>query len=59
MEQHRGVPTTRRGRRYPRHMSEDDGDREPGRRMPGLIFWVWALVLTVFIALTVYITVAG
>jgi hypothetical protein len=25
MEQHRGVPTTRRGRRYARHMSEDDG----------------------------------
>ena len=40
-------------------MSEDDGDREPGRQMPGLIFWVWALVFTVFIALTVYITVAG
>ncbi len=40
-------------------MSEDDGDREPGRRMPGLIFWVWMLVFAVFIAPTVCVTVAG
>jgi hypothetical protein len=40
-------------------MSEGDGDRELGRQMPGLIFWVWTLVFAVFIALTVYITVAG
>ena len=59
MEQSRSAPATRRCRRYPRCMSEDDGDREPGRQLPGLIFWVWTLVFAVFIALTVYITVAG
>jgi hypothetical protein len=30
----------------------------PGPRRPGLILWVWALVFIVFIAMTIYITVA-
>ena len=53
MEQHRGVPTTRRGRRYPRRMSEDDGDREPGRHMPGMVIGTWAPEFAVLIAITV------
>ena len=32
---------------------------EPERRARGLVFWVWVFVFAVFIALTVYITVAG
>ena len=31
---------------------------EPGPGRPGLIFWVWAVVFIVFIAMTIYITVA-
>lgn len=37
---------------------DDDGGDGPSSGKPGLIFWVWAVVFIVFIAMTVYITVA-
>ncbi|MBM3664456.1 MAG: hypothetical protein FJW92_01495 [Actinobacteria bacterium] len=41
-------------------MDEDEPpEGEPGRTMPGLVFWVWAVVFIVFIAMTVFITLSA
>ncbi len=39
-------------------MAGGDDDRGDGPGRAGLIFWVWAVVFIVFIAMTVYITIA-
>ena len=36
----------------------DDREGGPGSGRPRLILWVWAVVFIVFIAMTIYITVA-